>query len=189
MKKEFDFKKYLHLSPVSVSVVCALFGLLLLIWPTISSAIIAYAIAAVLCVLGGINIFAYFKDDPYVAMTRWVLTTGLALLAVGVALFFLPNWPAYVLPTIWGFTMLAGGLGKVQIAFDLKRMQVSAWWWSLIAATLSLIMGVVTLMNPFGMAMLLMRFIGASLVLEAALDIFFTIYYNRKRKQFYPDKF
>lgn len=188
MNKDSGWKQIWRFSPIPVSIVCALIGLVLLIWPVTSSRIIALTVAGVLCLLGIYGIIAYFRGDSYNMMLGWRLTAGLIALTVGASLFFFPDWLATVLPMVWGMVLLAGGFCKIQVAFDMKRMEVEKWWQSLLGAALSLILGILILANPFGTAIVLMQFIGASLLVEAIVDIISTIAYNRARKRFYPDR-
>ena len=67
--------------------------------------------------------------------------------------------------------MIAGGFAKVQVAFDLNRVDRERWWLMLIGALLSFVLGVLAVTQPAFLAGIVTQFIGASLLLEALLDM------------------
>ena len=69
-------------------------------------------------------------------------------------------------------------------AFDLKRMGDPRWFITLIGALVSLIFGLIVLVNPFGTLMTLMRVMGAFLVVESVQDAVYAARYEKIRKSF-----
>jgi uncharacterized membrane protein HdeD (DUF308 family) len=58
-----------------------------------------------------------------------------------------------VLPFLWGIAMIAGGFAKVQIAFDLRRVERDRWWLMLLGALVSFLMGVISVTHPVFLAL------------------------------------
>ena len=68
----------------------------------------------------------------------------------------------------------------------LRRMEDDRWYYPLIAAAVQGVLGAVILANPFGTAMVLMRFIGASLVVEGICELVFSLLVRRRRASYFP---
>ncbi|MDD3410492.1 MAG: DUF308 domain-containing protein, partial [Eubacteriales bacterium] len=91
-----------------------------------------------------------------------------------------------LLPFVWGVAMIVGGFGKVQMAFDLKRMQDSRWWILFIGAAVSFVLGIFSVTRPLFIATIATQFMGVSLLVEAALDAASIIAFRRQIKKAFP---
>ena len=81
-------------------------------------------------------------------------------------------WPLWaLLPVLFGLLLVVGAMSEVQTAFDMKRMEDGRWYFSLIAAVVLAVLGLVILANPFSTALVLMRFTGAALVVETGYSL------------------
>lgn len=149
----------------------AICGLLLILWPELALTIANTALSVALCATGVVMIVSYIRMSAIDALKGVSLALGLVLLCVGVLLLFNPDVIINLLPFVWGITLLAGGFGKVQIAFDLKRIGDGKWWLVLIGSLFSFVLGVLAVAQPAFIASSIMRFIGIALLVEAVLDI------------------
>ncbi len=152
---------------VAFYVVC---GLLLLLWPGLALTVANVALAAVLCVVGLVMIAEYVRGETLDGMLGFGLAKGLILLLIGVVLLFRSDILARVLPFLWGVAMLVGGFAKLQMAFDLKRVDRERWWLMLLGALVSFLLGVVSITRPVIFALTVLQIAGISLLVEAALD-------------------
>jgi uncharacterized membrane protein HdeD (DUF308 family) len=148
----------------------AICGLLLLLWPDLALTIANYALAAVLCVVGLAMIIGYIRSEAVEGMLSYGLAIGLILALVGVVLFIKSGILITLLPFLWGIAMIAGGFGKFQMAFDLKRIHQNRWWLLLIGALISFVLGIFSVTDPVFLATVATQFAGISLLVEAVLD-------------------
>ena len=95
-----------------------------------------------------------------------------------------PLFLAELLPFVWGVALLVGGFGKVQMAADLKRIGDRFWWYALIAALLSFVLGALAITRPVFIAAVLTQFVGASLLVEGVLDLVSFLTLNKRIKAF-----
>ncbi len=163
-------------------------GLVLLIFPGVSATVILCALGGALLIWGAVHTIRYFTQDPYAVMRGQDLTLGIVGLGAGALTLIYPEVPGAVLPTLLGFALLLGGIVKVQASLDLRRMGYSKWYLSLCGAAASVLLGVVVLANPFGTLIVFMRFIGAALIVEGALDVAALVLVRKIRKKFYPGR-
>lgn len=153
---------------IAFYVVC---GLLLLLLPNLALSIANYALSIGLCAIGAVFVISYVRMAALDAIKSMSLAIGLVAILIGVLLLFNPSILQAALPFLWGLTLLVGGFGKVQIAFDLKRIGDTKWWLTLIGSALSFIMGILAVSRPEFIASVFTQFIGIALLVEAALDV------------------
>lgn len=156
-------------------VFCLVCGILLIAFGDIATRITAYVLTGVLIICGCWNVIAYIRSKPLERITESRLAFGLILLVSGVILAFKPDYIDDALPFVWGLALLFGAFLKVQYAFDEKTVKVEKWWIMLIFAGFSLIIGVVSLLNPEFLGDSRNLVIGILLVVEAVLNT--TVYF------------
>ena len=152
-------------------VFCLVCGILLILFGNLALRITAYVLAGVMLVCGVWSVIAYIRSKPVQRITEARLATGLILLVAGTLLAFNPNYLEDFLPFIWGLALLFGGFLKIQYAFDEKSVGVRRWWIMLIFAVFSIIIGILSLLNPAFLGESRNLVIGIFLVVEAVLDI------------------
>ena len=69
-----------------------------------------------------------------------------------------------------GIILLVSGLVKLQTALDFRRNNVRRWQLQLTISLISVVMGIIILLNPFGTALLMTRMIGAAILVEGLQD-------------------
>ncbi len=152
-------------------VFCLVCGVLLIAFGNLALRITAYVLASIMILCGVWSVVAYIRSKPMQRITESRLATGLILLVAGVLLAFNPDYLDKLLPIVWGLALLFGGFLKIQYAFDEKSVHVNRWWIMLILAAFSLIIGVLSLLDPAFLGESRNLVIGILLVLEAVLDI------------------
>lgn len=159
---------------------CLVCGLLLIFFGNLALRITAYVLAGVMILCGIWSVIIYLRSDPVRRITESRLATGLILLVAGTLLAFNPNYLEDVLPFIWGLALLFGGFLKIQYAFDRKSLGAEKWWILLILAAFSIILGVISLLNPAFLGDKKELVIGILLTVEAVLDIVVFLLLKRK---------
>ena len=154
--------------PIAFCMVC---GVLLIAFGTLALRITAFVLAGIMIVWGIWSVISYFRSTPIRRITESMLAIGLALLVSGTLLAFNTDYLDNMLPFIWGLALLFGGFLKIQYAFDEKTVNVSKWWIMLVLAAFSLIIGILSLLNPEFLGKSRNLVIGIFLVAEAVLDI------------------
>ena len=153
----------------------------LLIWLESMVTIIAsYALSAVMLVCGVWLLIRYLRSDPEARIAGKDLALGLILVLAGILLVFNPTDMDRIFPRLWGLSLVFGGFLKIQYAFDRKSLGAEKWWILLILAAFSLIIGVISLLNPAFLGDNRELVIGIMLLSEAVLDI--TVFLLLKRK-------
>ena len=165
---------------------CLVSGLLLILLENLTMAVTAYVLAAMLIGYGVWLIIEYIRSTPMVRIIEVKLAVGLILLVTGAMLAFSPESLKELLPYAWGLALLFGGFLKIQYAFDRKSLGAQKWWILLILAAFSLIIGVISLLNPAFLGDKKEMVIGIMLTVEAVLDIVVFLLLKRKIRKTQP---
>lgn len=148
-----------------------LVGAVFLVFPTQSLLYICYIIASVFCLLGVIRLIAYFRKAPSATEYQPNLVLGLLFTGLGVYLFASPDALLNTIPTLLGVVLIFSGLVKLQNGLDMLRLKAQRWWIMLVLAAISVILGVLAILDPFAAQSALILFIGISLILNGITDL------------------
>ena len=144
-------------------------GVFVILKPDTSLEIIANIIGTFIIVAGLGGIFGYFKNRQ--AGSKFSLSYGIISLIAGSVLILNPQGVIKILPFILGIFFCIGGAVKLQYAFDLKHYKASKWYGTLIIALITIICGILFVVNPFEGAKTIMRAIGIVITIYSILDI------------------
>ena len=147
-------------------------GLIYIFSPLPAMEVICYIIAAAMCVYGVFTSVEYFVKSNNDAFGSFGLVKGVTLVVFGVFVFLNPSFITNMLAVLVGIAMIIDGVAKAQYAVDLLRLKSEKWWYSLIPAAIVFILGAVIAFNPAETAKGFMIFVGVSLLVCAASDIF-----------------
>lgn len=159
---------------------CLISGLLLILLENLTMMITGYVLAALMIGYGIWLVIRYISSTPMVRIIETRLAFGLILLVAGSMLAFNPEFLKDLLPYAWGLSLLFGGFLKIQYAFDRKSLGAEKWWVLLILAAFSIIIGVISLLNPAFLGDRKELVIGILLTVEAVLDIVVFLLLKRK---------
>lgn len=168
-----------------LGVAIVVLGLILLIAPETTVAFVFNGIGGICIGIGILNLIRYFTMDPKASIVSNALSTGIILIAVGFAVMLLKETLMSILPIFFGVVILIGGIGKLQGALALRRMNASRWYIELIFAAVSVIFGALILFNPFSTALLLMRIIGIALLIEGASNLISISAIEKKKSEYF----
>ena len=162
-------------------------GLILLIWPKFSMKLICYLAGAILIVGGIFRIVGYFSKDLYRLAFQFDLAFGILTVVVGLIMVLHPDGVVSFIHFIVGILVLMDGLLKVQTTLDAKRFGLTEWWLIGVAALLTVLFGLLLVVNPFGSAVVLLRFMGITLLCEGILNLCVAGYAVKVIKKAKPD--
>ena len=156
----------------SLSSVATLFiGLLLFIYPDFTGRAICYVIAAILICKGVTSITARYTNKALPKPVAFELMGGITTCFAGVFVARRSDMLISIIPFIVGIFLLVSSVSGLQKAFEMKRMNYAKWNHGLIFTVVKLILALIIVMNPFGTAMALTRFIGACLAWDGATGL------------------
>ncbi len=133
-------------------------GVVLILFPGEAMDISIKVIGAILLAAGVCGIIMGIRaQGAYIAYT---ISGAVTAIVAGVVCFLYPQLIKSALPLIMGVVILATGIFNIANAFSAKKAGASKWAVSLILALITVICGIVILLNLNGTANLLVTIIG-----------------------------
>ena len=182
-KKPGELDIWSAILPFAFDLIC---GILLILLGNLALRVTSYALAGVMIITAVYMIIVYVRSEPLMKITELNLAGGLALIVAGGLLAFNPQYLENLLPFIWGIALLFGAFVKVQYAFDEKALKFEKWWIMLILAAFSLVIGILTLVNPAFLGESRNLVIGIMLIVEAVIDLVVFLLFRKALKNLAP---
>ncbi len=149
-------------------------GILLLTDPQALAAGIAVCIGLGILLYGFKNIVLYFTTEPKTSFAERKMKWGIIQVIIGIICVINTGWlmgAFSALTFIYGIIILIVGIGKAQTAVSYAEYGIKKWIWTALAAALTIICALIIIFNPFGSTIIIWTFIGASLIVQAILDL------------------
>ena len=166
------------------SVATLAIGLLLVIYPDFTGKAICWLIAASLIAKGAGSILSRYRNKSLPQPVVFELMGGISTIFMGLFVALRSEMLISIIPFVVGLFLLISGVTSLQKAFEMKRMNYTKWNHGLIFTLIKVGLALVIVMNPFGTAMTLTRFIGACLVYDGATGLV-TVFESVKAKTDY----
>lgn len=159
------FNKYINIS-IIISLLYLLVGGLVVFYPTTSIKVIAIIIACLL-IIGGIFLIADYGISIF-----WVNLTSIGILSIimGIILLLYPDILVILIPIFTGVYIIVNSIVDIQLSLALKKCGYSMWLLSIILSILTILCGIIIILNPqssafalttlFGILMMVYSFVG-----------------------------
>lgn len=184
MKKWFQSYGERSWTAVITFVAMLAFGLLLLLHPENIYNLLLNLGGALLLLLGLLRVVSYFLTDAMHALDERRLSGGIMTMLFGLALIIFKPLFISLIPLLLGAVMFIGGAVRLQGGLDLKRLGGDRYKPVVFSSLISLVLGLLIVLNPFQSGMVLLRVIGASLILEAAMDSIYSWRFHKWMDEF-----
>ncbi len=163
-----DAMKRIKVDVIMSALVCVALGVVLLVWPDKTIDIFCKVLAVGLVLIGVVNLVSYFTNR---SMHPFGAVLGTIATLVGVWVFGHPNSIVSLVPIVIGVMLCVHGIQDVKLAFETKSNQYEKWWSVLLLALVSIILGLLCIINAFGVVTLALQFIGVALIYDGLTDL------------------
>jgi len=161
--------KKLKWNLIVMSVLYLALGIFLLMVPGTALNVVCYALGGVVLLGAVIQLVRYFLVERGIFQSQLTLISGLVCLALGGFLILRSD-------IVVRLFVIFDSLGRVQSALELRRCGYGSWKGFLLLALLSVVLGVVMIVDPFGAMETLVMAIGVILIIEGALNLLSALY-------------
>lgn len=153
------------------SLLCALLGVVLVVWPGMSMQIVCIAVGVVLVLTGIIRIadFLLIRDGSLYAQTNLIF--GIVFAVVGVWIALQPEKVLAIIPIIVGIVIVLHGVHNLQQTVTLFKGHYDKWWVALILGLLTTGFGVLLICRPFAALDTAVMLIGCFLIYDGLSNI------------------
>lgn len=151
--------------------------MLLAVYPDIMLAYAAFFIGGALIICGIVGVINYFVGSS----SKFTLALGILSVVAGVIVCVAYRQIISVMIFLLGAFLLVGGIVNLVNSAYVAYSRNRSWILTVIMSVASIVLGIVSLRNPFGTQTGIVRFVGISLIAFAVLD---TISYIQLKKAF-----
>ena len=173
--------KKMKTSSIIAALLCMVIGIVMIIYPGRSLDVICQAFGAVL-IVGGMVCIIFFLKDVHSIANVITLIGGVIFAAVGIWIFTKPQGLQAIIPFIAGIIIVINGIFNCAQTVELGKAKFGKWWVSLILSALTIVLGVLLVINPFGAAQAIARIIGVFMVYDAFSDLWIIADLNKAYK-------
>ena len=168
--------KKLKWNLVLMSILYLGLGIFLLLVPGTALNIVCYALGGVVLACAAVQLIRYFAVERGVFQSQLTLISGLVCLGLGAFLIIRSDIVMRILPIVFGLFVIFDSLGRIQNALELRRCEYPSWKSFLLLAVLSIVLGVIMIVDPFGTMETLVMAIGIILIVEGAINLLSALY-------------
>ena len=168
--------RYVKNGMLLLSIAFIALGILLLVMPETSLLWICYAFGAVVLITGIVCLIQYARIRGSGFAAPFFLVAGVITAALGLFTLVRPEVVASFLPVVFGLFILVDGCSRIGTALDLARRQGDKWWVMLLFSLLSIALGILLLVNPFGAAVSVVMLCGVLLIIEGVVNLSCVVY-------------
>ena len=153
------------------AVVMVLLGLVLVIWPHILGVMLCYLLGGALIVMGVFQLISFLRGERLGFYNKFVMMMGIVLVLLGIWICTQPHIVLSIIPVVVGIIVLIHGLMDIQYTLDIKKAGSTKWWIALIAAILTLVVGLLLVFNPFTVYEITMVLLGIAMLYDGGSDL------------------
>ena len=150
--------KYINFSIV-ISALLMVLGIVIFVYPNISLKVFSYGISLVLILFGIYLIVIDNKSRGFSLLVDFSLF-GITLLLLGIVLLIYPSTLAVLIPIFLGMWFITNGIIKLKFTSLLASVSDYSWILSLIMSILSIVCGILFIINPLDGAEVIVSFVG-----------------------------
>lgn len=163
--------KSLQLSVILAAVLYIALGLVLLLWPDLSSTVLCYAFGAVLLLYGVFTLFTLFRSGGTSVAFRLEQVVAAVAAALGLVFLLWPHMILSFLPVVFGVYLVVDSIPAIKRAWEMRRYHYERWAVALALALLGAGLGLFIVFQPWFTAKVLLRIIGAVFVYQGVADL------------------
>lgn len=165
-----DFK-LLKRNKIILGIISAICGIFLMIWPMESMSVICTFFGGALALYGIFSIFLFLLHRRRGEAGALSLLPAICTLIIGIWILLQPTGLIALIPTVIGIAVITDGFCNLFETTRLNRQSYRRWWLSLLLGLLTIGLGAVLILKPFGVASFLTIMIGIVLLYNGITDL------------------
>lgn len=166
------FFRSFRFSMFFVALLCLALGVIMVLWPESSQRFFCCAFGVLLILSGVIEIAVYLAGAKKGLAQKIVFLGGIAAAVAGVWILLMPDRVRMLTVIVMGIVLLYHGAMDIKYAFDMKRQGSSGFGIVLVFGLLTVLIGVLLLVDPFENDQLLFFVVAAGFIFDGVSDLF-----------------
>ena len=163
---------------IGISIIFLLLGIIFLIFSNISIKIIAYLIAIILIGSGIYLTYLEIYTKSFLLPIDTLLN-GILSILFGIIILIYPDIFKIMIPIILGTYFILDSIFKLKLVVLLRRIDNKSWIVTLLLTILSIICGIILILNPIDSSIALALFAGITLIIYSLSGIIDMILFKK----------
>lgn len=160
-----------RLSSILTALAVVALGVVLVIWPDRSAAFLCQLLGGGLLVAGIVYMIGWLVGRTRAGSHAFLLLPGAVLAGIGVWLLARPDSVVVLIQYVSGAVLIFHGIIDLQGAVALMMGRAPRWWLDLLISLVTLSLGLLILVDPFGTFAVLVMMIGSALIYDGVSDL------------------
>ena len=148
-----------------------LLGLVLLLWPELTSKIVCYCLGILILIFAVTRVVKFFTDKNVYFVFSFDLIVGLIAAGMGAFMLIRPDIVTAFLPFVIGLFLVFSSVLDFQKTFLLRDYGNSRWKSSLVLTCIKLIFGIALIAAPLFFGETFVRIIGVGLIYNGLSEL------------------
>ena len=171
--------KKLKMYTMFVTLLYVIMGLIMLLNPQFILDAVNYIVGIFVLIYGVIYIVRFLSKNTFNTLSKFSLLAGLLCIVFGVYILLNPTLLSSIIPFAAGMLLLVDGLGKLKDSVAFKKVEYTRWWIGLVISIIFVGFGIYMILNAFNVSKVIIRIIGAVLIVDALSDIWSYFCYKK----------
>lgn len=176
-----EFMKQIRMDLITSSIICIIFGIVLIVRPIETVSLFCRVLAIIMIVVGGMFMFSYFLNWMSSGLSA---AMGLIVLLIGVWIFINPGIIETLIPVVIGVILLCHGIQDVRMSWQMKEYGQDSWKFSMVLAVISVIFGVLCIIDAFMVVKAAMILLGIALIYNGVSNLLITTRTTKAEKEY-----
>lgn len=170
-------------SSYAVSIVYIIAGLIMLLNPGFISDAVNYVIGGLVIIYGVIYSISLYQKREIEMYGKFDFLAGIICISFGLFLILNPDTLGSLIPFCAGVIILMDAIRFIINSFKLKKLGFRSWIINLIVGLIFLGFSIFIIIKAKEISLLLIRFIGAFLIVDAIVDFFTELRFRIREKK------
>ncbi len=169
-------------STYAVSIIYIIIGLIMLLNPSFISDAVNYVIGILVIIYGVIYSISLYQKKELENYGKFDFLAGVICISFGLFLILNPDTLGSLIPFCIGIIIFMDAIRFIINSIRLKKIDYKSWIVNLIVGLVFLVFSIYIIFNAKNISLLLIRFIGGFLIIDALLDFFTETRFKKKEK-------
>jgi len=171
-------------SSALIALVTIALGLVLMLWPDRSVSVICAILGGALLISGLLYVIGWFSGKRKAGAPVFMIIPGVILAGLGVWLMTSSQAVIALIQYVFGAVIIFHGVLDLQSVPALMQQKMPRWWIDLLLGALTLVLGLLILINPMDTFSALVALIGLALVYDGASDLWLILRLHKSWKTY-----
>ena len=170
-------------SSYAVSIIYIIVGLIMMLNPNFISDAVNYVIGVLIIIYGIIYSISLYQKRDVEMVGKFDFLAGIMCISFGVFLIVYPDVLVSLIPFCTGIIILMDAIRFIINSIRLKKYGYKSWTIDLTVGIIFLAFSIFIIFKAKDISLLLLRFIGGFLIVDAILDFFTAIRFRKMEKK------